>query len=165
MAKAVTWYLKVAEQGGAEMKKMMLPPLLAVLLVSVFFPEPAKAEVTFGDAMQAEQGDAQAQFKLGLMHYNGEGWPQDFKQAFAWFRKAAEQGHATAQHNLGVFYAKGQGVPQDYQQAYALFSVAAANGYADAVTNRDILATRLTPAQLVEAQALATQYFERSWPK
>lgn len=55
------------------------------MLVTDFLPEAVGAEVTFGDAIQAEQGDAQAQFKLGLMHYNGDGWPQDFKQAFAWF--------------------------------------------------------------------------------
>jgi TPR repeat protein len=61
----------------------------------------------------AEQGDAVAQFNLGLMYANGQGVPQDYKEALKWFRKAAEQGVASAQHNLGVMYAFGQGMPQD----------------------------------------------------
>ena len=67
----------------------------------------------------AEQGDAEAQFNLGLMYANGEGVPEDDVQAAFWFRKAAEQGDAAAQNNLGVRYDNGEGVPEDYVQAYA----------------------------------------------
>ena len=65
------------------------------------------------------------------MHYNGElGWPQDFKQAFVWFRKAAEQGNADAQAYLGMMYAYGQGVAQDDAEAVRWYRLAAAQGYA-----------------------------------
>lgn len=64
----------------------------------------------------AEQGDATAQYNLGLMFANGEGVAQDYKQSVSWFSKAAEQGVAEAQYNLGVTYAKGRGVAQDYKQ-------------------------------------------------
>ena len=40
----------------------------------------------------AEQGDADAQDKLGLMYYNGQGVPKDYKEAVKWYTKAAEQG-------------------------------------------------------------------------
>lgn len=40
----------------------------------------------------AEQGDAAAQFSLGLMYANGEGVPEDGIQAYAWFNLAAAQG-------------------------------------------------------------------------
>ena len=113
----------------------------------------------------AEQGDSEAQFQLGIVYTLGKGVSQDAAQAVDWYRQAAEQGHAVAQFALGVSYANGEGVPQDYQQAYAWFSVAAANGVADAVTNRDLTAKGLTPAQLAEAQALATRYFAHSRPK
>jgi uncharacterized protein len=59
-------------------------------------------------SLQAEQGDANAQFKLGLMYYNGEGVPEDDAEAVKWYRKAAEQGLAGAQFNLGVMYAYGK---------------------------------------------------------
>lgn len=54
----------------------------------------------------AEQGDAAAQFKLGVMYRLGQGVAQDDKQAAAWFRKAAEQGLAVAQVNLGLLYGR-----------------------------------------------------------
>jgi TPR repeat protein len=48
----------------------------------------------------ADQGDAVAQFNLGLIYYYGHGVPQDYLQAVAWYRKAADQGHAGAQYAL-----------------------------------------------------------------
>ena len=52
----------------------------------------------------AEQGDAEAQTVLGLMYANGEGVPEDARQAEYWWRKAAAQGLAEAQFNLGPDY-------------------------------------------------------------
>ncbi len=52
----------------------------------------------------AEQGDADAQFRLGVMYHEGEGVSQDYTEAAKWSRKAAEQGDASAQINLGVMY-------------------------------------------------------------
>ena len=69
----------------------------------------------------AEQGNAGAQFNLGLMYANGQGVPKDDQQAVVWYLKAAEQGVAVAQFNLGLRYANGQGVPKDDQQAVAWF--------------------------------------------
>ena len=78
----------------------------------------------------ANAGDADAQTELALMYANGEGVPQDYGQAVAWYRKAAEQGHAAAQFNLGFAYSNGQGVPQDYAQAVAWTRKALEQGYA-----------------------------------
>lgn len=39
---------------------------------------------------RAEQGDARAQFGLGLMYDAGQGVPQDDSEAAKWYRKAAE---------------------------------------------------------------------------
>jgi TPR repeat protein len=72
----------------------------------------------------AEQGNAKAQYNLGVMYRNGHGVPQDDAEAVGWYRKAAEQGYATAQHKLGVMYGKGLGVPQDEAQAYMWFKLA-----------------------------------------
>lgn len=113
----------------------------------------------------AEQGDAMAQFNLGVMYNTGLGVAQDYKQAVAWFRKAAEQGYAMAQLLLGMMYDNGMGVVQDNKLAYVWSSVSAANGNAYAATNRDLFAKRLSPAVLAEAQALAGQYVELYQPK
>jgi hypothetical protein len=55
-------------------------------------------------------------------------------------------------------YAKGQGVPQDYVLAYMWINLAAAQGNADTTENRDLVAKKMTPQQIAQAQELA-----RNW--
>ncbi len=50
----------------------------------------------------AEQGDADAQFKLGYLYAKGLGVPVDAKEAERWFGKAAEQGHVGAEFERQV---------------------------------------------------------------
>ena len=69
--------------------------------------------------------DVTNQYNLGVMYYNGQGVPQDYKEAMKWFRMAAEQGHADAQYNLGVIYSNGKGVPQDHKEAMKWLRMAA----------------------------------------
>ena len=76
----------------------------------------------------AEQRDAKAQTRVGVMYEMGWGVTKDHKEAVRWYRKAAEQGHATAQNNLGVMYADGWGVPQDYKEAVRWWRKAAKQG-------------------------------------
>ncbi len=111
----------------------------------------------------AEQGNAKAQYNLGLMYRKGQGVPQDDAEAVGWWRKAAEQGHATAQYNLGFMYGKGLAVPQDYVQVHMWFNLAASRfppgeDRDQSVKNRDIVAKRMTPAQISEAQKLAREW-------
>jgi uncharacterized protein len=49
----------------------------------------------------ANQGDADAQMRLGFMYHFGRGVPQDYAEAVKWYRLAADQGNASAQHGLG----------------------------------------------------------------
>ena len=83
----------------------------------------------------AEQGDADAQFNLGVMYANGEGVPQDYKTAVKWYTLSAQQGQANAQNNLGVMYANGRGVSQDYKSAVKWHTLAAEQGVASAQNN------------------------------
>ena len=80
----------------------------------------------------AEQGNADAQYNLGVIYDTGQGVPQNNKTAVKWYRLAAEQGGSFAQLNLGVMYANGQGVPQDYKTAVKWYRLAAEQGDADA---------------------------------
>ena len=106
----------------------------------------------------ANQGHVLAQVMLGAMYFWGQGVPQDYAEAASWSRKAADQGHALAQRNLGAHYYDGQGVPQDYLQAHKWFNLAAAGGNKDAAKSRDIVAAKMTPAQIAEAQKLAREW-------
>ena len=112
--------------------------------------------------VKANAGDADAQFNLGVWYNFGHGVPQDSAQAVAWIRKAADQGLVGAQFNLGNAYRDGHGVPQDYVEAHKWINLAASRAsaadqkrYAEA---RDSLAKLMTPAQLAEAQKLASAW-------
>ena len=50
----------------------------------------------------AEQGDAVAQFNLGLIYLDGLGVTPDYIEARRWWRASAEQGSADAQFGFGV---------------------------------------------------------------
>lgn len=76
----------------------------------------------------AEQGNAAAQFNLGVMYENGQGVRQDYVQAVQWYRKASEQGDAQAQYNLGLMYYDGRGVRQDLALAQQWLGKACQNG-------------------------------------
>jgi TPR repeat protein len=76
----------------------------------------------------AEQGNAIAQFALGVMYDKGEGVLQDDAEAVRWYRLAAEQGDAHAQFNLGNMYTGGRGVLQDDAEAVRWYRLAAEQG-------------------------------------
>jgi TPR repeat protein len=59
----------------------------------------------------AEQGSADAQYRLGLMFENGQGVEKDHQKAAELLRLAAVQAHTDAQFALGIKYMEGMGVP------------------------------------------------------
>ncbi|MCI7046793.1 tetratricopeptide repeat protein [Helicobacter sp.] len=111
------------------MKKVFI---LFCMLVSLVFA----SDSSFDEVLaKAKQGDAEAQFLLGLMYDQGQGVKQDYEKAAEWFSKAANQGYAKAQYNLGAMYENGQAVRQDYKKAFEWYSKAANQGYAKAQYN------------------------------
>ena len=107
----------------------------------------------------ADQGHVVAQFRLGEMYDLGLGVRKDYAQAVAWYRKAADQGNGLAQYNLGDMYYLGHGVPQDFIQAHMWFNLSAARDAGDfARKQRDIVAAKMTSAQIAEAQRLASAW-------
>jgi len=82
--------------------------------------------------LRAEQGDANAQYNLGKMYFQGRGVSEDYAVAARWYRKAAEQGEAQAQNNLAFMYSQGKGVPRDYTESARWYRKAAEQGDAHA---------------------------------
>ena len=106
----------------------------------------------------AEQGNAAAQFDLGLIYNGGDGVTRDYAEAAKWFRMAAEQGHASAQFYVGLMYRDGQGVARNYAHAYMWLSLATAQNYAKARQALDDLEKKVTPQQRDEAQRMAREW-------
>jgi TPR repeat protein len=48
----------------------------------------------------ANNGDAKAQYNLGVMYDNGTGVPQDYKEAYVWFSIAKANGYENLDNNL-----------------------------------------------------------------
>jgi len=110
----------------------------------------------------AEDGDAATQFNLGLLYLDGHGVPQDYAEAAKWFRRSAEQGYTEAQHNLGAMYGSGQGVRRDYVEAYKWLNICSAKGNTGCTTQRDLVAKKLKPAQISQAQRLSSEFAPRA---
>ena len=117
---------------------MLLKHALATVLLSLSFAMPVPA---------GPLEDANAAIKR-----------RDYATAVRLNRPLAEQGNANAQYNLGTFYDNGLGVPQDKVRAYMWFSLSAAQGREGAAALRDLIARRMTPAQIAEAQKLAREW-------
>ena len=139
---------------GARPKRVLVTALTAVLLLAGGH---ASAGLNEGlDALRrsdyaaavkelrplAERGNAEAQYRVGLMYEFGRGYPQDKAQGVAWLTKAASQGHAGAQQELGVIHTTGDGVPKDDAKAVAWFEKSAAQGNLAAQYNLGLMIAR-----------------------
>ena len=77
---------------------------------------------------RADAGDSIAQYEMALRYADGEGVPQNYRDAMAWFAKAAANGNHNAQWKLGLGYIKGIGVSHDEPKAAVWFNRAANHG-------------------------------------
>lgn len=102
----------------------------------------------------ADQGDAAAQFWIGMLHETGSGFPRNFAEGARWWRKAALQGYPDALHNYGLMYFKGEGVTPDYAEAYFWLSLAVSAGVRPAPHFADEAASKLTAAERANADKL-----------
>ena len=113
--------------------------------------------------LAAEQGYPFAQSNLGQNYDKGEGVSQNYKTAVKWYTLAAEQGYALAQFNLGVMYDKGEGVIQDYVRAHMWGNLGASNGNENGAKLRDLVAKKMTPADISKAQRLAQECEKKNY--
>lgn len=101
--------------------------LLTLLLTSITFAE------DFDETLRlAKEGNANAQFNLGVYYTKGTEVPENYEKAFKWYMKSAQQGIVVAQTNLAFMYLKGNGVPENYNEAFKWFMISAQQGDEDA---------------------------------
>ena len=97
----------------------------------------------------------------------GKGWNEDYHKgwdelyrgeyatALKSFTLSAEQGNSYAQYSLGYMYENGRGVIQDNIRAHMWYNIAASQGYKYATKHRDLIAGKMTRADISAAQKLA----------
>ena len=107
---------------------------------------------------KAKNGDADAQYQLGLLYLEGQSTIQDFEEAAKWFELAAEKNHIQAQYQLGLFYKTGFGVDIDPEKSYMWLNLAVAAGVEKAALPRDEIMRSLNSEQLKQAQKAAREW-------
>ena len=147
--------------------------ILSLVCLSAFAEEdirPKMAEYDFKVTTSlAQQGDAEAQFKLGNMYRSGRSFSgeriyenggyrtpsvyvvkKDSVEAVKWYLKSAQQGHHRAQITLAYLYCKGEGVKVDSVEAYAYYNLAGVTQSAEQKLKE--LENVLTPSQIEAGQ-------------
>lgn len=83
----------------------------------------------------AEEGNTEAQLRIGLMYLHGNEIKKDLNKAFYWVKKSAEQDNVLALYNLSVFYREGIGTAVNYKQEFDALLMSAEQGNKDAQYN------------------------------
>jgi len=73
----------------------------------------------------AEQGNADAQNRVGEMYHFAEGVKQDYQEAKKWYLKAVANCHPVAPNHLGRIYLHGEGVKYNPQEAMKWYLMSA----------------------------------------
>lgn len=95
-------------------------------------PEPEAVLTVDGWRSLADEGDPEAQNRVGMMYLQGTELPRDLERAMTWLERAAAAEHAGALYNLGVLHQEGRFVSQDFERAYDYFLKAGRRGLAEA---------------------------------
>lgn len=124
-----------------------------------------KYNVAFSEFTRlSEQGNAIAQYNLGVMYAKGHGVARDPVQAVKWFRQAAHKGNSNAQYNLGVMYAQGEGVAQDFVRALMWLNIAETDETKHPLDKMTLFTAQatvrklMTRNQIAEADKLAREW-------
>jgi localization factor PodJL len=83
----------------------------------------------------AANGEAKAQYIVGIRYADGQGTKRDLKAAATWLERAAEAGLAPAQYRLAAMYERGVGVGKDLDKARSWYMAAAVKGNVKAMHN------------------------------
>ena len=117
--------------------------LLSALLLSILLVVPARADLLSGIANfedgnfevaheqllpLAEQGDARAQYVVGIIYLAGYVEPSSSDAALSWLSKAADQGYVQAQTELARMYRVGDGTDVDFTRMVYWYERAAEQG-------------------------------------
>jgi TPR repeat protein len=155
-SEAAKWFTEAADYGDSE----------AAYWLGLLFEEGKGVPKNMKQALEyymssAEGGDDDAQNKLGDVYECNNvslyGVEKNYKKAAMWFERAAHQGNKIAQYNIARLYESGLGVIQNYIKAYAYYCLSSAQGITEAAKVRDVLAKKMTRAQIAEAQKLAEE--------
>ena len=133
-ALALTWFTRASENNFAK----------RVNVQRVIKPTVTSQKVIFAKRAAA-QGNARAQYDLGMMYLNGDGVRKNEQLAFTYFHKAARKNHVEAKFYMGLSFAQGKGVRKQTQLARYWFKLASKAGHRTAMAHLSSLERKVRP--------------------
>lgn len=100
----------------------------------------------------AEQGNAVAQFDLGVLYLNGQGVQKDDKLAFSWLHKSAAQGYARASQVIKAEASGGNAYAQNELALLANSSPAVGDQQHQALASASDGEANVSPARVNDSQ-------------
>jgi localization factor PodJL len=98
-------------------------------------PMPPAALGPLGLRQAAADGDAAAQYTVGVRYMEGKGTKADLAKAAEWLERAARAGLAPAQYRLAAMYERGLGIEKNMDTARSWYAAAAERGNVKAMHN------------------------------
>ena len=90
--------------------KIVLTVFFVMGFISACSVQQVKDELNHGEIpsviSKAEQGDADAQYNLGLMYGRGVGVPKNYIKSYLWWSLLSAQGYEHAKHNIDILTKK-----------------------------------------------------------
>ena len=105
----------------------------------------------------ANEGVSNAQYNVGLMHHNGLGTKQDFKQAYKWLLKSSEQGNLNSIRLISTMYALGNGVDKNFVRSYMWAKIGADNNDQNSKVLLDGLLKEMSSSEIDKANKLVRE--------
>lgn len=144
---AVKWYTFAAEQNYSN----SVNSLNQLYFRELEEEDPRGKTVIEWLSRFAQEGDAHAQFLLGMRYHSGSEVDMSYKTAYKWLKSSAEQGFHRSQFNLGDIFYKGDGVSKDYDKAVKWYELAAEQDNKDAQYRLGMIYS--------EGEVVSTNYF------
>ena len=158
--KAVSWYQKAVDQQHAEAAYNLARLYRIGRGVALDLDRALNHYETAANA-----GLVSAQLSLAMLYEAGQGWQRDPVRAVRLVPPSCrERKYGMPKSIWPYLYAEGVGVPQDLIEAYALLDAADKGGHRLAKDNLDLVAARLSEAQIDAAEARAKRYIEFASP-
>ena len=136
---------------------ILVESVVIILLIKLSYRQDYAGAAQWFDRA-ATNGNADAQYNLGVLYLKGLGVGQNDELAAQWFQKSAAQGHVEAEKELGRLYQSGKGVKQDYTVAYKWLKLAQLQGDEEAKNGLKACSAAMTPKQIAAAEKQVQEF-------
>lgn len=163
---AAEWFLKAANQGHQDAIKWLLSMYEKMEGLPEDFAkavewcrntsETSSCGIGLYSELEkkAEHGDAEAQYKVGVINEFGWGVKRNARKALELYSRAQANGHPEATYRLGLFFEhSGQVIPEDTLKSVQLFREAAVKGNIDARERLEKIEHKLAEEYLQKFEA------------